>query len=200
LINEYRPIEVNKRNGSETFHEKNQNFHFDVKSFWQWSYSDIISNATRGVLAEYLIAQAIGVADDGIREEWAAYDLETKSGIKIEVKSAAYIQSWQQKELSKISFIVKKTLSWNKFTNKQDGVPKRDADVYVFALLAHTEQETIDPLDISQWEFYVLQTRILDKRKRSQHSITLPSLCKLTQAVEYSELLSAIEEAGTNNG
>jgi hypothetical protein len=34
----------------------------------------------------------------------------------------------------------------------------------------------MDPLNLDQWEFYVLPTAVLDARGRSQHSITLPSL------------------------
>jgi hypothetical protein len=30
---------------------------------------------------------------------------------------------------------------------------KRQADVYVFALLAHEDRTTIDPLDLDQWKF-----------------------------------------------
>ncbi len=57
--------------------------------------------------------------------------------------------------------------------------PRRHADVYVFALLAHREQATLNPLDLSQWEFWAVPTKALDDRKRSQHSITLNSLREL---------------------
>ena len=50
----------------------------------------------RGVVAEYLVAQALGVAG-GVREEWAPYDVDAPGGIRVEVKSAAYIQSWNQR-------------------------------------------------------------------------------------------------------
>jgi len=43
-------------------------------------------------LAEYLVATVLGL-NQGVRNEWDAYDLETEAGLKIEVKSAAYIQS-----------------------------------------------------------------------------------------------------------
>jgi hypothetical protein len=66
----------------------------------------------------------------------------------------------------------------------------------VFALLAHAEQETLDPLDLTQWEFYVLPTRVLDERTRSQHSIALTSLRSLTGgAVAFDRLRAAIEGA-----
>jgi hypothetical protein len=66
----------------------------------------------------------------------------------------------------------------------------------VFALLAHVGQATLDPLNVAQWEFYVLPTAALDQRERSQHSITLPSLRTLVgKPVQYSELRGAVEEA-----
>lgn len=69
------------------------------------------------------------------------------------------------------------------------------AHVYVFALLAHRDQETLDPMDVSQWEFYVLPTATLEQRTRSQHSITLPPLRKLTAAVPFDGLLRAVKMA-----
>jgi hypothetical protein len=191
------PIETFPRKGSESFHNDGCQLGFNLLNFWQWSSSDLVSNSLRGVLAEYLVAQAIGVTNGTVREEWAAYDLETLDGTRVEVKSAAYIQSWHQDSLSKITFSVRKTRAWDKQTNKQCMIIRRQADVYVFALLKHTQQSTIDPLNVAQWEFFVVPTIMLDNRKRSQHSITLPSLQSLIgESVRYSELKHAIEESG----
>jgi hypothetical protein len=165
-----------RRNGAEAFRAGGAELGFNVLSFWQWSASDLVGNALRGILAEYLVAQALGVADDGIREEWAPYDLRTPEGITVEVKSAAYIQSWHQNQLSTISFLCPKTKAWDPQTGLYEAEPRRQARVYVFALLAHREQATLDLLDLGQWEFYVVPTAVLDARERNQHSITLPSL------------------------
>jgi len=189
------PINVKRCVGNEPFHDSGSPLGFGLLSFWQWASSDLVSNATRGILAEYLVAQALGIAD-GTREEWAAYDLETSDGTRIEVKSAAYIQSWLQRRLSQISFRVSKTLAWDRYSNRYGSEPKRHAGVYVFALLAHKEQQTVNPLDVSQWEFFVLPTVVLDARERSQHSITLPSLRRLAEPVSFHELPRAVAEAG----
>ncbi len=39
---------------------------------------------------------------------------------------------------------------------------KRQADVYVFALLSHRDKATLDPLNVAQWEFYILPAAVLD--------------------------------------
>jgi hypothetical protein len=97
--------------------------------------------ATRGRLAGYIIATAIGAAD-GVRDEWAAYDLLDPRGISIEVKSAAYIQTWHQDRLSTISFNCAPSFAWDPETNRHSDVTRRQAEVYVFALLAHQHQAT----------------------------------------------------------
>jgi len=187
-------MNATRKEGRESFHSNGRQLPFDLLSYWQWSASDLVSNATRGIVAEYIVACALGLAKNGVRDEWAAYDLETPSGIKIEVKSAAYLQSWHQERLSPVKFVVPKTRAWDADTNTQSQESKRQADVYVFALLVHTDKETVDPLNIDQWHFYVLPTAVLDARKRSQHSITLKSLEKLcSEPTTYDELPRAVE-------
>jgi hypothetical protein len=187
-------VPVQRMTGGERFVRGTEGLGFDLQSFWQWAGSDLLSNATRGRVAEYVVGQALRATEvDQVREEWAAHDL-TMGTIKVEVKSAAYLQSWYQKKLSSITFKVTKTRAWNAETNEQDAVARRQADVYVFALLAHQDKTTINPLDVEQWEFYVVATRKLDARTRSQHSITLRSLIGLCpQSVNYADLAARVE-------
>jgi len=156
--------------------------------FWRWNGSDLASNATRGVLAEFIVASALGIDLSTPRTEWAAWDLTSPEGIRIEVKSAAYLQSWTQKELSKIIFSICPARAWNADTGIAAAEPQRSADVYVFCLLKHQEKETLNPLDIEQWEFYVLSTAELDNYTRSRTSITLKSLQGLTESISYEKL------------
>lgn len=78
----------------------------------------------------------------------------------------------------------------------------RHADVYVFALLAHTDKATVDPLDLCQRQFFVVPTATINERTRSQHSITLPSLRAMTSALRFDELRAAVEAValGTATG
>jgi hypothetical protein len=192
-------LTTTRKTGAERFHDCGKELGFDLLTFWQWSTSDLVSNVTRGRFAEYLVARALGLSADGVRDEWAAFDLCTVLGTKVEVKSAAYVQSWYQRALSAVKFVVPKTLAWDAKTNKQAQEARRQADVYVFALLAHVDKTTIDPLDVSQWRFYVLPTAILDARSRSQHSITLTSLEAVAGSpVDYWDLNDAVERAAAN--
>ncbi len=115
----------------------------------------------------------------------------------VEVKSPAYVQSWFQKAHSKITFSGKKSLAWDRESNRQSTEAKRQADVYVFAVLAHQDKTTVNPLNLDQWEFWVLPTKALDERKRSQHSITLKSLRMLCgDCWAFGSLQQAVMTAG----
>jgi hypothetical protein len=188
------------RTGDESLYFDGQPVDLSVLDFWRWSASDLLSNATRGRFAEFVVASALNIPLDQVRDEWGAYDLLTPEDIRVEVKSAAYIQCWDQKELSIISFRVPKTRAWNPETNVQEAEARRQADVYVFALLAHSDQTTIDPLNINQWSFFVLPTAVLNARTRSQHSITLRTLIGLSGgAVAYDDLRKAVQDAAIQN-
>ncbi len=191
------PIKTAPRSATERFRDGEEPLDFDLLSFWQWGVSDVVNNVTRGILAEYLVAKAVD-ATDGVRDAWAAYDIDDPRGIKIEVKSSAFVQSWGQKELSKVSFSYKRSIGWDSATGVYDETPQRHADIYVFALLAHKDKPTINPMDLSQWCFYVVPTSVLNARTRSQHSITLASLKALAphnRLVKYKELREAIGKA-----
>ena len=101
-----------RKSGTETFHRNGTPFGFQLQDFWRWCYSDLLSNAARGRLAEYLVAFDLEVAD-GVRNEWIAYDMKTSEGLMVEVKSASYIQTWTQRRDSTITFDVRPTLGWN---------------------------------------------------------------------------------------
>ena len=89
-----------------------------------------------------------------------------------------------------------KAWAWDSVRNVLDTEPNRPAARYVFALVAHKDKATLDPMNVDQWVFYVLPTEILNTRPRSQHPITLKSLEALCQPVRFPELGSAIEVAG----
>lgn len=193
-MNDLPPIKTNRKTGEEVFVGSKQFSGLTLKDFWKWSTSDLVSNATRGILAEYLVALALGL-NQGVRNEWDAYDLKTEKGMKIEVKSAAYVQSWYQRRLSTISFGVRPTLAWDRETNLQAKEKKRQADIYVFCLLHHKDNDTINPMNLSQWIFYVVSRKKLEQEYPKAKSIGLSSLKKLDPKVcNYDSLRQAVKD------
>jgi hypothetical protein len=88
--------------GSEPFHHAGRPHGFDVLSFWRWASSDLVGNALRGLVAEYLVARAVG-AHVSTRTEWDAVDVTTPGGIRMEVKTSGRVQTWARRKASPYS-------------------------------------------------------------------------------------------------
>ena len=168
-------FEPSRKTGAEAITESGGRTVGTLLEFWQWAYSDLISNTERGALAEFLVACALGV-QSGVRVSWDKYDLISPEGITVEVKSSGYLQSWFQEKPSSISFGIQETYGWDKNTNQYDSEKKRQADVYVFCVYKHTEPCNSNPLDLGQWDFYVLATKVLDQQLGKQERISLNAL------------------------
>jgi len=166
---------------------------FSLLDYWQWSASDVLGNTARGCIAEFIVATALGVADQ-LRTEWDPFDLLTPGRIKVEVKSSAYLQSWHQEKYSKIIFGIHPAQQWDPETTLLSEDSKRRSDVYVFCLLAHKDKETVDPLNLDQWEFFVLSTKTLDEKLGNQRTIRLNSLLALNpEKTNYDGIRRAVE-------
>lgn len=134
-----------------------------------------------------------------LRIEWDAYDVITQNELKVEVKAASYIQTWNQRKHSKIRFNIRSAKAWNAGNGKYSKEAKRQADVYVFCLLNHKYQKTLDPLNISQWTFFVISTESLNKQVGNQKSIGLSTLKTIgAKEVKFNNLTKTIHAAVTN--
>jgi hypothetical protein len=163
-----------------------------IADFWSWAYSDLLSNRNRGIFAEFLVGAALNVLDQP-RIEWDAYDLRYE-GKRIEVKSAGYLQSWQQSRPTSISFDIAAKLSWDANENTYSNQAARSADIYVFCLFAEQNPELANVMDPSQWEFYILPVQVLNEQLSTQKQIGLNPLCQLCESVGYLELKQAVDK------
>ena len=173
----YPAIEPNRMTGNEPVVTPSGEIIGCLAGFWQWAYSDLVGNAERGALAEYIVACALDIAD-GVRIAWDKYDLLTKEGISVEVKTSGYLQTWEQKDLSKPVFGIQPTFGWDSKSNEYTTEQKRQSDIYVFCLHKHTDQATINPLLIFQWDFYLLPTTVINEKFKNQKTVSLSSLIK----------------------
>lgn len=186
---EYR-ILTNRKSGAESFVGISQT----LLDYWRWAHSDIASNSERGKLAEFIVKCAVG-ASSPCRIEWDAVDVIAPDGTRIEVKSSAYLQTWKCSKLSKIQFDIAPKKSWDSESNQYFQSIGRNSDVYVFCLFSCQNPSVANPINLSQWEFYVLRTNVLNEKIPNQKTIGLASLVRLgAKRVSYSELRAAINE------
>lgn len=167
-----------------------------VNGFLRWAYSDLRSNAVRGVLAEYLVGRALAVDMTKPRIEWAPWDLRTSEGITVEVKTGAYVQAWSAPERpSTIRYNGLRARTWIEGTaGSYTSEPDVRADVYVFALETCRNAAEYDPLDLAQWEFRVVPGGVV--REWRQQSVSLTRLIALgIAAVASMELRGAVLQA-----
>lgn len=180
--------------GDEVFRNGPSLLEESISDFWSWNSSNLLDNTTRGKLAEYIVGIALGCNMSKPRVDWDDYDLITINGVKVEVKSAAYIQSWRQRFYSKISFTIASRRQYNSASMSRNKTPHRPADIYVFALLKHQNQSTIDPMDMSQWVFYVVLTKEINKTHGLQKSISINPLKRLSPGYQFHELKEVVSQ------
>jgi hypothetical protein len=154
-----------------------------VLDFWRWAFSDFRDNTLRGVFAEWLVAQLLGI-ELGSRIGWASFDLLASGRVKIEVKTSAYLQAWEQKQPSIITFGNLRTRTWSPETDFAE-TPTYNADLYVFCVQIEQSAECWDALNLGQWRFYLLtrsQIMTLD-----QKTVGIATLERYTSALTARE-------------
>ena len=161
-----------------------------LRDFWAWAYSDLRTNTVRPLLAEFLVARALQ-ADHRPRVEWDPYDVRTPDGLRLEVKSGAYLQAWEQSRLTPITFTGLRARVWT--ADGRDVEQTYNADGYVFAVQTATEHASYDALVLDQWSFWVLPRAAV--AATGQSSMALTTVRPLAgPPVTYAELAARIRE------
>lgn len=127
-----------------------------VQDFWQFALGDLRMNNARGYLAEFLVGKALHM-EPLVRTEWDSFDL-LYGDITIEVKSSAFLQAWEQRKISTLSFSGLQGTRYHPRALKggEDPLGRRyNAMVYVFCVHTAVTHEEYNPLDVSQWQFHV---------------------------------------------
>jgi len=184
--------------GNEEFTLHGIDTGISIKDFWIWSYSDLIDNTQRGIIAEFLVFSSFNQffprTAPQIRTNWLPFDITSPSGRRIEVKSAAYVQAWTPENIfAQIRFDIGKKLAWDNVAAAYASEAKRNCDLYVFCLFT-AKTKDIPPLNLDYWDFYVLPTSILNEKVPNQKSIALSALQKLNPAkTDFAKLGTVIE-------
>ena len=135
--------------------------------------------------------------------DWAPWDCQHTSGVRLEVKQAAERQSWDRetpaRRRSQRFDIVSRTGYW-----PQDGSrwvdldsPGRPADLYVFAWHNESRDGYADHRDTNQWLFFVVAEQDLPKNRKS---IGLTGLNAIVSPCRIADLKHAVENACSAQG
>jgi len=159
-------------------------YHFD---------QPVIGNLYRPHYVERMIALALGEGFELVSADWAAWDIQSSSGLRIEVKQSAAWQTWSDvtggKPSKGVFDISARTGHWT-----DDGarwVPEvgRQAHLYVFAWHPISQPDKVDHRDPAQWLFYVVPAAELPAE---QKTIRQSVVAQIRPERRFSELQDAV--------
>jgi hypothetical protein len=174
-----------------------------VLDFWRWAMGHLQMNTARGLLVEWLVAQALGDPSP-FRVEWGPYDVQAADGTKVEIKATGRLQGWAMKKPSTPAWTfpaVGATSVWTKDLGEYVPVdPQTRVHVWIFALHTATDQKRYMPLDVEPWEFRVMaHRRLLATGQKSARLSTLDGNKWGLRPIAYAQLAAAVAEARRDN-
>ena len=168
----------------------------DHSRFAQWVARDLTSNRMRGLWAEWLLSERLGlIRPDSGRIEWDLADIRLGS-TTIEVKTAGTRQQWSDQPSTPRFSIAPQTSTWDAPTNTSAKLepPRRTASVYVFCLHSCEELTNSAVIDESNWRFWVVPTDLLDEQFPNQKTLGLAGVLQFGQGSRLDEAILTIRE------
>ena len=152
--------------GSEQLQVGGHGIAVTMNDFWRWAGSNLSDAATRSVFAEFLVASSLDILSDG-RQVGRSYDLlwpqRDGKDIRVNVSSAAYVQSADAEHPDQVSFPLG---------------AKDHFDVCVFCLFKAMAQDQA-PLDTELWDFYTISASLLNGVWDERQSLTMDTIMRL---------------------
>lgn len=179
--------------GKEVFVLNGEAMGFDFLDFWRFHYSNIYDLQDK--IAEFIVAKALGVNEAQNDQYWTLWDVSYRNK-RIEVKETSYYHSFNQEgKVSKqrIFGITKANGSYDP-TKSGNTDFCRQNDIYVFCLNIGDTKETSNPLNLNNWEFYIIPTAIINEKCGNNKSISLGRIKNLGySAKRYDEIRAEID-------
>lgn len=148
----------------------------------------IMENNWRGEYVEQLVLQALGSGFRHLGGDWAGWDIEQETGLRIEVKQSAARQTWTGDDKpfhGRFDISPRKgRYEGAKWVSEQG----RAADLYVFAWHGVTDPAVADHRDPEQWIFRVVPSTRLPLQKTIAQSV----LANIWPAVTVKVLRAAV--------
>jgi len=178
--------------GNERFKSKGKSLEFNMLDFWRFEFSNIYD--MQDEISEFIVAKALGIDIPYNKEMWTLYDIDYK-GFRIEVKETSYYHPWNKdgKVSKQRSFGITKANSSYEHPDEENKF-ERQNDIYVFCLVNGNTRETSNPLDLDNWDFYIVPTLVINKECKDNKTISLNKIKKLGfEAKHYNEIKKEVD-------
>lgn len=178
--------------GNEKFILNNKELDYGIIDFWIYKYSNIYN--MQEVIAEFIVEKALNMEKSHNTDYWTLFDILYRN-CRIEVKETSYYHPWNDngKISNQRSFGIRKANS-NYEINEGENRFERQNDIYVFCLNTGTTKESSNPMNLNNWEFYIIPTFIINEKCGNNKTITLSRVRKLTNAVTYDKIKKTIDD------
>ncbi len=176
---------------NKKFIYNNKELDFSILDFWEYKYSSIYN--LQEVIAEFLIEKALKIEKSHNVDSWTLFDILYKNK-RIEVKQTAYYHPWNENSgISKSrSFDIRKANSrYEDLINENKY--ERQNDIYVFCVNMGMDKESAYPLNINNWEFYILPTKTINEICKDNKTICLNRVRKIAKKVNYEKIKNYID-------
>lgn len=185
--------------GHEQFCYDGENHGITMLDFWQFQFSNIWDLQEH--IAEFLVAKALKIEKPYNRSGWTPFDILYKEK-RIEVKESGYFYSWQKegKTSNRRTFGIPQTYTRDKDGNlvlNSDGTYKKERqnDVYVFCLNKGKTKKESNPLELANWKFYVVSTKVINEVCGTNKTISLTKVRKFSACTTFDQLQVEIDRA-----
>lgn len=167
----------------------------DMTTFDVWKYHFCNRFNMQEYFAEFLVAKALGVDEASNSDYWSLCDVMYK-GKRIEVKASSYYHAFKEYLNTPISPIrvFGITKAYSKYKDKNSTF-ERQNDIYVFCLNIGETAEESDPLNLKNWEFYIIPTAYINEVCGDAKTISIQKIKKLGfEGVSYFSIKGIIDQ------
>lgn len=177
---------------NEKFTFNNKELDFEMIDLWRAKYSNIYN--MQETIAEFIVERALGVEKSFNTDYWTLYDIPYRNK-RIEIKETSYYHPWNEggKVSQQRTFGITKANS-NYENADEENKYERQNDIYVFCLNTGETRESSNPINLNNWEFYIVPTSIINEECGNNKSISLNRVKSFATAVTYDKIKESIDK------
>ena len=179
--------------GKEIFTLNGESVDFDFLDFWRFHYSNIYDLQDK--IAEFIVSKALGISAAQNDQYWTLWDVSYRDK-RIEVKETSYYHSFNQEGRVSKQRVFGITKANGSYDPDKSGNNEfcRQNDVYVFCLNTGDTRESSNPLNLNNWEFYIVPTAVINEKCGDNKTISLGRIKSMGfSAKRYDEIRAEID-------
>ena len=180
--------------GKEAFLFEGEAVGFNFLDFWKFHYSNIYDLQDK--IAEFIVSKALSVNEAQNDQYWTLWDVSYRNK-RIEVKETSYYHSFNQEGKVSKQRVFGITKANGSYDPAKSGNSEfcRQNDVYVFCLNTGDTRESSNPLNLNNWEFYIVPTVVINEKCGNNKTISLGRIKSLGfSAKRYDEIRTEIDK------